>query len=97
MTFLEELTAHKGRLILLKTELYWYNGRGWDGARGRVCLLMDSAARAEALSEEKFEADYRAVAVAVHAVAHLGGAATLLLIDGCPHWVWVSSDDLELL
>jgi len=89
MTLLEELFAHKGGLVLLKSELFWYGGRGWDGTRGRVCLLMDSAARA---ARAEHLADARAL------LALVGNpAATLLLIDGCPHWVWVSSDDLELL
>jgi uncharacterized metal-binding protein len=39
-----------------------------------------------------------ALAAAASAAAHAAASAvTLLLIDGCPHWVWVSSDDLELL
>ncbi len=85
MTLLEELTAHKGGLVCLKSELYWYGGRGWDGTRGRVCLLMDSGAPADA------------VYAAATPVAVLVAAATLLLIDGRPHWVWVGADDLELL
>jgi hypothetical protein len=86
MTFLEELTAHKGGLVCLKSELYWYGGRGWDGCPGRICLLMDAGLRSCALAA--------AASAAAHAAA---SAVTLLLIDGCPHWVWVSSDDLELL
>jgi hypothetical protein len=89
MTFLEELTAHKGRLILLKTELFWYGGRGYDGIPERVCLLMDSA--------PTYTAAARTAAAA--ALTTILGAVTAacLLIDGRPHWVWVSSDDLELL
>jgi hypothetical protein len=87
MTLLEELTAHKGGLVCLKSELFWYGGRGWDGTRGRVCLLMDSAA-----SAVEIEYDVEARSRAPRA-----DYSTLLLIDGCPHWVWVSSDDLELL
>jgi len=88
MTLLEELTAHKGRLILLKTELFWYGGRGWDDTRGRVCLLMDATTTA---------AGGLAADAAPKAAKGASAAAALLLIDGCPHWVWVSSDDLELL
>ena len=43
MTFLEELQAHKGGLVRIKSELYWYGGRGPDGSPGRVCLLLDTA------------------------------------------------------
>jgi hypothetical protein len=90
MTFLEALQAHKGGLVLLKSELWWYGGRDWDGITGRVCLLMDSAAR------------YRVVAVGAtaytkHANAAAAGAAALLLLDGCPCWVWVAQSDVELL
>jgi len=89
MTFLEELQSHKGGLILLKGELFWYGGRGWDGVHDRICLLMDSAARA---ARAEHLADARAL------LALVGNpAATLLLIDGRPHWVWVGADDVELL
>jgi hypothetical protein len=81
MTFLEELTAHKGGLVCLKSELYWYNGCGWDGCPGRICLILDAGLRSCAL------------AAAVTPAA----AATLLLVDGDPHWVWVAQADVELL
>ena len=90
MNFLETLRAHKGGLILLKTELFWWGGRGYDGIPERVCLLMDSApagAPARLLQHP----------VARGRAAGLPFDVALLLIDGCPHWVWVSSDDLELL
>ncbi len=89
MTLLEELTAHKGGLVRLKGELFWYGGRGWDGVHDRICLLMDAR-----------PADARGVlrTLVDAATAAVGFAyAACLLIDGCPHWVWVSSYDLELL
>jgi len=86
VTFPEELDAHKGGLVLLKTELLWYGGRGWDGITGRVCLLMDAVA-------ERHVA--RAATVAAARVA--AGVAALLLIDGQPHWIWVTPADMELL
>ena len=88
MNFLETLRAHKGGLVRLKGELYWYGGRGWDGVHDRICLLMDSAAGYDTRTEARSRAHGAPGAIA---------AATLLLIDGCPHWVWVSADDLELL
>ena len=48
MTFLEMLQSHKGSLIRLKTELFWYGGRGWDKSPGRICLLLDAANAATA-------------------------------------------------
>ncbi len=86
MVLLEQLRIHVGGLVCLKTELYWYGGRGWDGCPGRICLLMDACAPAGKIA---------ALRSAPRAAA--ASAATLLLIDGCPHWVWVGADDLELL
>jgi hypothetical protein len=92
MTLLEELTAHKGGLLLLKTELWWYGGRGWDGIRGRVCLLMDARDAAGTADDVLAAATYAA------AVRELRPAtAAFLLVDGEPHWVWVAQADVELL
>ena len=89
MTLLKELTAHKGGLILLKSELYWYGGRGWDRITDRTVLLMDACAPNAALTAASARTARRDRAVLF--------ACTLLLIDGRPHWVWVGADDLELL
>jgi hypothetical protein len=94
MTFLEELTAHKGGLILLRSDLFWYSGRGWDSTPGRVCLLMDSAT-ADAVPGAVCHATARLARL--RARRALTDAATLLLIDGRPHWVWVAQADVELL
>ena len=88
MTFLEDLQAHKGGLVRIKSDLFWYGGRGWDGITGRVCLLMDTAAAEAVASAAASTAAPRA------AVAH---TAALLLVDGAPHWVWVAQADVELL
>ena len=85
MTFLEVLQSHKGGLLRLKSELYWYGGRGWDGAPGRICLLLDAGGGAA----------HAAAAVATAGAAAAAGA--LLLIDGAPHWVWVAQEDVEVL
>ena len=82
MTFLEQLQSHKGGLLRLKTELYWYGGRGWDKNPGRICLILDAAA---------------SVVVAVAHGLGPAVAAALLLIDGSPHWVWVAEQDVALL
>ena len=91
MTLLKELQSHTGGLIRLKTDLFWYGGRGWDGAPGRVCLILD------------------AIAHVPHAIARISpvartparmrplAAAAFLLIDGCPQWIWVSQEDVELI
>jgi hypothetical protein len=93
MNFLETLRAHKGGLILLKTELWWYGGRGWDGTRGRVCLLMDSALTYDGGDGEI----YARTRYADVDADGFGDAPACLLIDGRPHWVWIAPADVELL
>ena len=95
MTFLETLQTHRGGLIRIKSDLFWYGGRGWDGAPGRVCLLLDAVPAAP------FAGPY-ATALAPRAAARTRaasatGAPALLLIDGAPHWVWVARADVEIL
>ena len=99
MVILEQLRIHVGGLVCLKTELYWYGGRGWDRITDRTVLLMDACAPFAATTTAKARAASRATDGATDAPATLEdiAAATLLLIDGRPHWVWVGTDDLELL
>lgn len=94
LNYLQRLQAHKGGLIQLKTELFWYGGRGWDGTPGRICLLLDADATT-ATSAATSDAVYAAKTTA--AVAVQIRAAALLLVDGAPHWVWVVEADVELL
>ena len=96
MTLLEQLQAHKGGLIQLKTQIYWYKGRGYDGTPGRICLLLDAALLAVGPGRRA----HAATAAAALVPAALTGAATeaaLLLIDGQPQWVWVAKEDIEFL
>ena len=86
MTLLEQLQAHKGGLIQLKTQLYWYDGRGYDGTSGRICLILDATASAAS-----------AAATADKLRTATAAAAAFLLIDGQPQWIWVAKEDVELL
>jgi hypothetical protein len=86
MTFLEQLQAHKGGLIQLKSQLYWYGGRGSDGTPGRVCLILDATTAAAPTAATG--------AARTHAART---ADAFLLIDGQPQWVWVAEQDIELL
>ena len=86
MNFLETLRAHKGGLIRLKTALFWYGVRDWDGNPGRICLILDTAPSPALADAEARTADYDRMR-----------AAVLLLIDGRPHWVWIAPADVELL
>jgi hypothetical protein len=87
VTFLDNLQSHKGGLIHLKTQLYWYKGRGWDNNPGRICLLLDATTAAEsqppsATCDLRDGADH---------------ADALLLIDRKLQWVWVAERDIDLL
>ena len=94
MTFLERLQSHKGGLICLKAEHYWYGGRGYDGNPGRVCLLLDTAAT----SSTTITAGARIAARITGADVRTGfGVEAYLLIDGSPQWVWVSDRAIEIL
>lgn len=92
LDYLQLLQTHSGYLIRLKTELYWYDGRGYDGSPGRICLLLDAAA------DSKHHVEY-ASAASKHAAWAIstGNALALLLIDGSPHWVLLAEVDMELL
>jgi len=91
MTFFEKIWAHRGGLVRLSTQLYWY-GRGWDGTPGRVCLLLD------AVPINVVGADARTAEAVGVGAARVGGAFDAhLLIDGHPRWVWVTEKDVEVI
>jgi len=108
MTFLEQLQAHKGGLIQLKTQLYWYvGGRGYDNTPGRICLILDATTAAAApkpaaalvatpLTVTPF-AGAPTLAPLLSAVLGTATATAFLLVDGSPHWVWVAEQDVEVL
>jgi hypothetical protein len=93
MTLLECLQSHKGSLLRIKSQLFWYGGGGgWDGNPGRVCLILDAAP--VTLTGDLF------AAVTAGTSAALGAAQTayaLLLIDDRPRWIWVAEADVEVL
>ena len=88
MNFLQKLESHSGGLLRIKSKLFWYGGRGFDGSPGRVCLILDAG------SMPVFEPFLDA-----EPLPHIGSptAAALLLIDGCPQWIWVGKEDVELI
>jgi hypothetical protein len=97
MNFLKKLKSHKGGLIRLKTELFWYGKRGWDNNPERISLILD------AVSAEAFRERGMYVAAAAAAAAESGPlpsgdkAAVHLLIDGSHEWIWAIERDLELI
>jgi hypothetical protein len=86
MGFLEKIQAHKGGLIRLKGDLYWYSS-GWDDAPDRICLVLDGAGRPP---RGRCSAEQRGI-------TGDNAFAALLLLDGSPHWVWISEDETEIL
>jgi hypothetical protein len=103
MIFFETLKNSIGGLLRLKTQLYWYGGRGWDGSLGRACLILDaddgcrptSAARLAPASAVASAA--RTAAVAAPAAHEALATPVLLLIDGLPIWVWVDEQNAEIM
>ena len=93
MTFLDRLLSHKGGLIRLKTELYWYGGRGYDRSPDRICLILDAHLTGfGSLAADHVDAATPAARRTTDALV-----VALLLIDGLPYWVWVAETDVELL
>jgi len=90
MTLLEQLQSHRGGLLHLKTQLCWYDGRGWDNNPSRICLLLDAeAAGATSAATDGFGRPGGGAATAT--------AVALLLIDGQPQWIWVAGQDVEVI
>ena len=83
MTLLDKLQAHKGGLIHIKSQLYWYEGRKWDNNPGRICLILDAAANP------------REIPAACTAATE--ATAAYFLIDGQTAWIWLAEEDIELL
>ena len=96
MTFLDNLQSHKGGLLRLKNQLYWYGRGGWDNNPGRICLLLDPAAVVTRGATCK-AGDAALPAAHVATAAACAAVSAFLLIDGQPHWVWVVEEDVELL
>jgi len=89
MILLKRLRAHRGGLVRLKTRLYWYDRYVWDNIPGRICLLLDSGhlPRTSAAAMTPGTPDVQSTNI----------AAAHLLIDGQPRWVWVVTEDVELI
>jgi len=91
--FHKRLQAHKGGLLYLKTELYWYDRGDHDGIEGRHCILLDAPTKTTPAIK-----DAVTPTVELYNANELKKTAvTLLLIDGTCSWVWIAEDDVELL
>ena len=82
-----ELQAHKGGLIRLKSDLFWF-GKGWDTTPERICILLDAVRK-------------RSKEMHISAATLSGSDQDVwciqLLIDGDPHWCWIAKRYLELV
>lgn len=81
----EELEAHIGCLIHIKTDLFWYDGRLWDGITERFCILLGIG---DALDDK---ADARGRYLGYDEVS------LQLLIDGRPRWIILGEKSFEVV
>jgi len=104
MTFFDKLQAHKGGMVQLKTQLYWYNSGLWDEGQ-ELCLVLDTA---PAMSTVGRTAAARTYNAGIHGALNGPGAysrtqmvaksrSVCLLINGSAQWVLVVEADVELL
>jgi hypothetical protein len=104
MNFLDNLQSHRGGLIRLKTQLYWYNSGLWDEGQ-ELCLVLDTA---PAMSTVGRTAAARTYNAGIHGALNGPGAdhrtqmvaksrSVCLLINGSAQWVLVVEADVELL
>ena len=97
MTFFERLRVHRGGLVRLRADHWWFcvgmEGEGYSGMSGTVCLIFDAV---EGRKRRRS-----------HVEACGGGTAkggdtdcnaeVLLLIEGAPRWIRIEENDLEIL
>jgi hypothetical protein len=99
MMFFDQLKAHIGGLVRLKTDLYWYDSSSWDRVKDRMCLLLDVGE----VMVHPFPRGHPALRNldATGHVPHpdelIPGEAVLLLIDGSCKRIWISKRDVELI
>ena len=91
MTFLERIQAHKGGLLKIKAQLYWYGQGRYDENPGLICLILD------AVDEHAVEASGAANRQAVNDGKKVNSVDAFLLVGGVPRWIWLSEADVELL
>ena len=96
MTFLKQFQAHKGGLLRIKTELYWYDRGRDDGNPGRVCLILD-VYDARQVDNRDIDASGAANAQAEDDGKKVNSVDAFLLVDGVPRWIWLSEAEVELL
>jgi hypothetical protein len=95
MKFNKRLRSHIGKLICLKTQLYWFYQGGWDNNPGRVCILI-SVQHGRFSKQPVAEGAYhRKIIDRVGRVKKT--IAIELLVDATPQLIWVTNKDLEFI
>lgn len=92
MTFLEQLQAHKGKLVRSTVRLYWLNNEVWDNRIGIIALVLDVTCMYNDLIISA--GTYNSMGTLKAETSRL---AAHLLIDGQLHCVRVVEQDVELL
>ena len=95
VTFIKTLQSYRGGLARIKTQIFWYNGVGWEETPGRVCLILDVLERGA-----RPGCWWRPRAAGCSASSWNVAESeelVLLLIDELPKWVWLSEDDIEFI
>ena len=92
MTLFDNLKAHIGGLICIKTDLCWYDSDVWDGIEGRICLLLDVL---DPFNDPRFNGPFP-----VHAGTPTSSlkspVAGLLLINSTSIWVWLDEAAVDV-
>lgn len=97
MGLLETLQGKKGELIKLKSQLYWYDGVGFDDVPSRICILADAAVSSDDMVATTVAAFTAAGLTVRNKEESVDAVAALLLFDERFHWVWVAAPDVELI
>ena len=92
MTLLKTLQAHKGGLLHIKSQLFWYGDIGYDNFVGRVCLLLDAIPSSNAHVDAA-----GLIALGVVDTTPVNSAVAHLLVDGSPRYVWVVEREVEVI
>ena len=103
MKSLEKLQDCRGKLLLLKTQLYWFNG-GWDKKPNQVYLILDADPPAESASTLPDNYEVRAhhaatehVLVTEDHTMPTPSASVLLFVDDQQLWFSVCVQDIEVI
>ena len=87
--FIETLRSHRGGLVRLLSDLFWYSTACFDQRQDRICLILDANDRSNVTPS----------AESVNYCTNGGDecAGLHVLIDGKPAWIWITKVDVVLI